>query len=46
MVVASKRMDGKRHEGLAYEKYKKRSTDQAVQSIALDQYGLAMVLVP
>ena len=36
MVVASKRIDGKRDEGLAYEKYKKRGTDQVVQSIALD----------
>ena len=36
MVVALKRMDGKRDEGLAYEEYNKRGTDQVVQSIALD----------
>ena len=36
MVVASKSMDGKRDEGLAYKKYKKRGTDQVIQSIALD----------
>ena len=36
IVVASKRMDRKRDEGLGYEKYKKRGTDQVVQSLALD----------
>ena len=36
VVVASKRMDEKRDEGLAYKKYKKKGTDQVVQSIALD----------
>ena len=34
MVIASKRMDGKRNEGLANEKYHKRGTDQVGELIA------------